>query len=108
MLFRSLPVSCWVFCALVMMVMKAITAVNKIFLISSFLICYSSLPDDFHLPVLSQTDDAAGLVGLMLLSAAPADIVHLLYQFRCDVAIVLSSGLSADIGGGRYQRFRNR
>jgi len=59
-----------------------------------------TLSDDLHFAVRSDLDDAAGLVGEMLLAAGPAHIVDGFEQLRGDVAVVLGGGLAADVRAG--------
>ena len=59
-----------------------------------------TLPENFHFAVRSDLDDAAGLVGEMLLAAGPAHIVDGFEQLRGDVAVVLGGGLAADVRAG--------
>ena len=61
----------------------------------------SLFPDDGHLTVFLQFDDTGRLVGFVLLTTRPAYIVDRLKDFRGDIAIVLGSRFTTDIGGGR-------
>ncbi len=54
--------------------------------------------DNADFTILAQTDDAAGLMGFMLLTTTPADIIDSLKNTRIHVTVVLGSGLTADIG----------
>ena len=69
-----------------------------------FSCCSDLFTDDLHFAVSTQFDDARGLVWLVLLTARPAHIVHLLNDTWVNVAIVLGSRLAADIGRGGDQR----
>ena len=43
-------------------------------------------------------------MGLMLLTTTPADVVDLFDDARVDVAVVLCSWFTTDVGRGRHQR----
>ena len=58
------------------------------------------LADNGHLAIGPQADDGRRFVGLMLLTAAPADVVYLFYDAGIYVAIVLGSRFATDIGRG--------
>jgi hypothetical protein len=44
-------------------------------------------------------------MGLMFLTSAPADVVHLFNDARVDVAVVLCGRFATDVGRARNQRF---
>ena len=64
-----------------------------------------TLSDDLHFPVLTYFDDAAGLVGLVLLAACPTDVVYCFEDVGGDVTVVLGSRLTTDVRAGADDRF---
>ena len=57
-----------------------------------------------HLAILAQFHNAGRRVGLMLLAAAPANIVDSLQDFGRNITIILCRRLTTHIGAGADQR----